>query len=97
MSKAAGVTLLSLGSATGPQKSWIGGRTAIIAVVGTINGATIKVQMLGPDGTTLIDVATIAAGGTLQTLDLPTGSYQVTISVAVPTNVTVVLAPVSYS
>lgn len=92
---ATSVALLTNGTATSPQKAWLGGRTSIITVIGALNGATIKVQLLGPDNTTLIDVATLAATG-ITAIDLPPGSYQVTITVAVPTAVTVVLAPVSY-
>lgn len=89
------VVLLDAAAATGSQKSYVGGRTAIVSVVNTLNGATVKVQMLLPDGVSLADVATITASGYTVT-DLPTGSYQVTITGGPPTAITVHLIPISY-
>lgn len=44
------------GTASGSLVDCPGGLIAV-AVVATFNGATIKLQMLGPDGSTLIDVS----------------------------------------
>ncbi|HVO01489.1 MAG TPA: hypothetical protein VMT54_04770, partial [Candidatus Cybelea sp.] len=60
------LTLISNGSATGPWTTWRGG-SGTFEAVGTFNGGTVRLQKLGPDGTTPIDVGTdttlTAAGG----------------------------------
>lgn len=50
------------------------------AAVGSFNSGTATLQRVGPDGNTLVTVATAltAAGGNVS--DLPPGTYQVTIS-----------------
>jgi hypothetical protein len=50
-------TLLTNASVTGPQVNWPGG-IGVFAVVGTWNGATVTLQFLGPDGTTLMTAGT---------------------------------------
>jgi hypothetical protein len=57
--------LLSNASATGSAQEWPGG-AGIMEVVGTFNGATVALQVLGPDGSTYI------AGGPVATV---AGSY----------------------
>jgi len=54
------IDLLQNASATGTAKSWAGGRGAF-AVAGTFGGATVTLQILGPDGTTWIGLGTDAA------------------------------------
>ena len=58
--------LIDNGSATGSPALWAGG-SGVFAVVGTFGGATVKLQFLGPNGTTWIDVGgttvMTAAGG----------------------------------
>lgn len=58
--------LLSNASATGNPVQWDGG-IGVFSVAGTFSGATVKLQFLGPDGSTYIDVGTdttlTAAGG----------------------------------
>lgn len=46
------VKLLTAAAATGSQLLWPGG-IGIFQCVGTYNGATVTLQALGPDGTTL--------------------------------------------
>lgn len=65
------VDLLSNASATGSSKQWPGGRGQF-AVEGTIGGATITLQVQGPNGTWLAvgtDAALTAAG--VVNFDLP--------------------------
>ncbi len=52
--------LLSNASATGSGKVWNGGEGAFL-VAGTFGGATVTLQILGPDGSTWLDVGTDAA------------------------------------
>lgn len=59
------VSLISNGSATSSWYQWPGG-TGVFQVAGTFNGATIKLQFMGPDNSTAIDVGvevTLTAAG----------------------------------
>lgn len=60
--------LLSNDSATAGSSRWPGG-TGVFSACGTFGGATVKLQYLGPDGVTWIDMGTdttlTAAGGGL--------------------------------
>lgn len=47
------LTLLSNTAATGSTVAWPGGR-GTVTVAGTIGGATLTLQYLGPDGTTWV-------------------------------------------
>src|SRR5437588_12952480 len=52
--------------ATGSRADWPGGQGVFVVVCTTFNGATIKLQFLGPDGATWIDAgaaATVTATG----------------------------------
>jgi len=49
--------LLNNAAATGAAVQWDGGIGAFSAA-GTFSGATVKLQWLGPDGTTYLDVGT---------------------------------------
>lgn len=49
--------LLSNGTATGSPAVW-GGGSGVFAAAGTFSGATVKLQFLGPDNATWIDVGT---------------------------------------
>ena len=58
--------LLSNASATGIPVHWPGGRGVFRVVATDFDGNTITLQVLGPDGTTYIDVAdetTLTANG----------------------------------
>lgn len=74
------VTLLSAGAATGNQLLWPGGG-GILKVVGTWNGATLALQDVGPDGTTLLSVgnASFTANGQIFFV-LSRGLIQATIT-----------------
>ena len=69
------------GTATGPLVDCPGGRCAF-AVAGTFNGATITLQMLGPDGSTLITLgaATTLTSAGVGLVDLPPCQVQATVT-----------------
>lgn len=50
------VRLLDNGSATGAAGKWAGG-PGVFTVTGVFGGATVKLQQLGPDGATWLDVS----------------------------------------
>jgi len=84
------LTLLSNETAT--RSGWEvlrrGGLFCFAVTCAGWNGATAKLQMLGPDGTTALDVgadATLTANGSCLA-ELPAGSYRVAISTAVPSS-----------
>jgi hypothetical protein len=62
----AGFVLLSNASATSTPVLWPGGKGTFLASA-TFGGGTVKLQVMGPDGTNYIDVGTdttlTAAGG----------------------------------
>jgi|GEM_PF-2953412 hypothetical protein len=69
-------------SATPAQFSLLGGTYALDAVA-TWGGGSVKLQRVGPDGSTLIDAATsMTANGTSGALSLTPGKYQLTIATA---------------
>lgn len=74
------VDLLSNASATGSAVNWAGGK-GNFAVVGTFSGATVKLQALGPDGTTYIDVpnASLTAAG-MALFELPAGQVKAVVT-----------------
>lgn len=90
------ITLLSNVAATGSAKSVRRGRYAF-AAHGTFSGATCKLQILGPDGSTYIDAGTdatlTAAGACL--VDLPDCVVKATISGGSPSAMYASLSPVS--
>lgn len=49
--------LLDNASATGPAVLVVFGGRQVFSIVGTFNGGTAQLQMLGPDGFTFIDIA----------------------------------------
>ncbi len=61
-----GFVLASNASATGSWVLWPGGEGTFLAVA-TFGGGTVKLQVMGPDGSTAVDVGTnttlTAAGG----------------------------------
>lgn len=79
------VDLLSNASATGSAVVWPGGRGSFLAA-GTFGGATVKLQVLGPDGTTWIDAGTyttLTAAG-VGNFDLPQGQIRASVSGGTP-------------
>ena len=89
-----GVTLLSNASATGSWVVWHGGRTSLVTF-GTLP-TTYKIQLLGKDGTTAVDVATITAAG-LTSYDLPPGQYRMSISGGSPSGLYADLISIPYT
>lgn len=79
------ITLLSSASATGAEQvSQRPGRYCF-AVAGTFGGATVGLQMLGPDGATWIDIeddagAIAIASAKARLIALPAGRYRATIT-----------------
>lgn len=68
----ASVELLSNATATGEWKFWPGGRGFLSVVATDLDGESVTLQMLGPDGATAInasdvggDAATLSANGGL--------------------------------
>jgi len=55
MTTSLALDLLNNAAATGNPARWPGGRGSFVAA-GTFGGATVKLQMLGPDGATWLDV-----------------------------------------
>lgn len=92
MAKAA--VLLASASATGSWVPWSGGRTALVTF-GTLP-TTYKLQLLGKDGSTAVDVATISAAG-LTSYDLPAGSYRMSVSGGSPAGLYADLISVPYN
>lgn len=75
------IPLIVNGSATSAQKTWDGG-DGEFEVTGTFGGATVSLQVVGPDGSTLLDVGadttlTAAGGGAFR---LGPGLIQATVS-----------------
>ena len=83
------------GAATGPLVDCPGG-IMVFAVAGTFGGATVKLQILGPDGSTLID----AGAGTTFTAPamgvayLPPCQLQATIVGGAPSGIFATIARV---
>lgn len=88
MAASAGVQLLKGVTATGPQLYWPGGMGMFTAVCAGWNGATVSLQVLGPDGSTLLD----AGGNTIMTANglgifyLPPCQIQAVVRAAVPSS-----------
>lgn len=82
MAASAGLRLLENASATGSAMQWPGGR-AVFAVTATFGGGTVKLQMLGPDGSTWIDVAdgSLTAAGT-KVVEVPVGQVRANVATA---------------
>jgi len=78
------VDLLTNASATGPAVNWNGGK-GNFAVVGTFGGGTVKLQALGPDNATYIDVpnTSLSAAG-MVLFDLPPGRIQAVVTGGAP-------------
>lgn len=77
--------LLSNASATGTAKQWPGGR-GTFSVAGTFGGATVSLELLGPDGSTWIaagtDTTKTAAGA--GNFDLPPGQIRASVTGGAP-------------
>lgn len=82
------IDLLSNASATGSAIIWPGGR-GMFTAAGTFGGTTVKLQFLGPDGSTWIDAGTYttltASGGGI--FDLPQGQVRANITGGTPSGI----------
>lgn len=90
------LALLSNASATGQGVKLTFPGRYVFAVAGTFGGATVKPQMLGPDGATWLDLGTEAsftAAGTCL-LHLPAGTYRGSIAGGTPSGIYATLAAV---
>lgn len=83
--QSASVDLLSNASATGAAVQWPGGR-GLFTAAGTFGGATLTLQLMGPDATTWIAAGadtTLAAAGA-GVFDLPPGQIRVQVAGGTP-------------
>lgn len=75
------IDLLDDASATGAWQQWPGGRGSF-AAVGTFDGATVKLQVKGPDGSTAVDVGTDTSvtAAAVATFLLPPGEIRAAVT-----------------
>jgi len=81
MTMAQSTILLENAAATGPARTWNGGRGQF-KTVGTFGGATVTLQILGPDGTTWLSLgeeAAFTAPGVVN-FDCPPGQLRAQVS-----------------
>lgn len=92
---AQGIILMKNVSTTGAgaQATWVGGRSALV-VMGTFP-TTATLQLLGPDGSTWITMATPSTAGSTA-LDLPAGTYRMNLTGGSPAGFYASLATVPY-
>lgn len=75
--------LLSNASATGNPTTWCGGR-GVFSLAGTVGGATITLQYLGPDGSTYLTGATALTAVGLVAFELPPGKIRALVAGGAP-------------
>lgn len=75
--------LLSNASATGSAVQWDGGR-GVFSLAGTVGGATITLQYLGPDGSTWLTAATALTAVGLEAFELPPGRIRALVAGGAP-------------
>jgi hypothetical protein len=95
MAASAGVQLLVNATATGAQFSWPGG-ICIFAVAGTFGGASISLNVLGPDGVTSLvaGAATTLTAPGMGVAYLPPCQVQAVITGGAPSGIFASLARV---
>ena len=76
-------TLLSDASATGSPAQWGGGR-GVFSLAGTVGGATITLQYMGPDGSTYLTGATALTAVGLVAFELPPGLIRALVAGGAP-------------
>lgn len=78
------VDLLVNANATGPTLYWASGK-GVLSVVGTFGGATLQLDMLGPNGSTFIAVptASFTAAGAI-VVELPPSRLRMTVTGGTP-------------
>ncbi|MEY2875308.1 MAG: hypothetical protein RLZZ373_2679 [Pseudomonadota bacterium] len=72
-------TLLNNEAATGSAVQWDGGR-GVFSLAGTVGGATITLQYLGPDATTYLTAATALTAVGLVAFELPPGRIRALVA-----------------
>ena len=96
MAASHGAMLISNGNASSSLVDWPGGIAVFALVVGVWNGATVKLQLLAPDGQTLLDAGantTFGNGSTngfvngMGVVYLPPCQIQATVSGGPPSGV----------
>jgi hypothetical protein len=89
--------LLENVAATGSAAQWNGGRGAF-ALAGTVSGATITLQYLGPDGSTWLTVPNCAltAVGMVLGVELPPGKVRCLVASGTPSGLYASLERSSY-
>lgn len=83
MSSAKGKSeLLTNATETGPWTPWPGGRGSFSVAGTSFDGATVSLQVKGPDGTTAIDVgdATSVTDAAVANFTLPPGEIRAAVS-----------------
>jgi len=63
------------------------------AVAATFGGGSVGIEMLGPNGSSWLLVATALTAAGVATYDLPPGQYRVVIATATAVYVTIVRVP----
>lgn len=79
--------LISNGTATGGAVQWAGGRGFVAAVASAWNGATVALQVVGPDGSTWMDAATALSANGGSAFNLPPGRIRAAVTGGPPTGV----------
>ena len=86
MAASHGAVLIRNGTSSGALTPWPGGRASVVVHANTWNGATASLQVLGPDGVTLITAGaatTFTADGS-GIVDLAPGQVQMTVTSGPP-------------
>lgn len=86
-------TLLSNASATGTAVQWPGGKGAFM-LAGTVSGATVTLQILGPDGATWLTGATALTAVGISVFDLPCGQIRALVASGTPSGLYAVALPI---
>ena len=76
-------TLLSNSSATGTAVQWPGGR-GLFALAGTVSGAMVTLQVMGPDAATYLTAATALTAVGIVAFELPPGLIRALVASGSP-------------
>jgi hypothetical protein len=90
------VRLLDNANSTGNPRNWPGG-AGVFAVAGTFGGTTVKLQQLGPDGVTWLDISGGAVDFTAPGQGgfvLPAGPMRASVSGGAPSGLVAVAVQV---
>lgn len=75
--------LLSNASATGSAVEWPGGR-GLFVLAGTVSGASVGVEYMGPDGSTWLPAHTALTAVGMALFELPPGRIRAAVSGGTP-------------